>query len=83
MSASELKLLIHTLIDGVNDNPTLQAFYTLLAKSVDLNSDWGKELPADVKKRLIKSIKQMESGKLMNHDSVRLELKKKYPSLHL
>lgn len=82
MSAAELKLLIHSLIEGVNDNPTLQAFYTLLSKSVDLDSDWGKDLPADVKKRLVKSMKQMESEKLIKHDSVALELKKKYPSLN-
>lgn len=81
MSATELRLLIHSLIDGINDNSTLQSLYTLLAKTYESNSDWGKDLPSDIKKRLLKSIKQLEDGKVVSHDSVTKDLKKKYPSL--
>ena len=84
MSSAELKLLIHNLLDGVNDSSTLQAIYALLARSKqDDKSDWGKELPKAVRKKLEASIKQADDGLVISHEKVRAELKEKFPHLNI
>lgn len=84
MSSTELKLLIHSLLDGINDNATLQAIYALISGSkTEDNKDWGNELPASVKNRLETAIKQSKEDKVISHDIVKAKLKEKFPHLNI
>jgi hypothetical protein len=77
-----LKLQLHKLLDGINDDSILRAIHVLLTQKKDPEKkDWYDDLPEAVKKRLHESMEQAERGETIPHEEVMQQFQQKYPQL--
>jgi hypothetical protein len=67
MDISTLKKTIIQKIDQANENQLLEV---LSVFSEDISSDWWEEVPDEVKDAIQLSLKQSESGQVIEHDKV-------------
>jgi predicted transcriptional regulator len=67
MSTVELKLSLHQLIDGVNDNSVLEAIHTLLSKaSAGSDDDWYTSLSDEAKASIERGLEDLKHGQTIS-----------------
>ena len=71
MSAAELKLNLHNLIDSIQDSKTLQAIYTLLSKQTPTEADWCDTISDEEKRAIETGVAQLKKGQGIPHKIVR------------
>ncbi|MDF1548654.1 MAG: hypothetical protein P1P88_12585 [Bacteroidales bacterium] len=71
MSTAELKLNLHNLIEGIEDESFLNAIYVILAQKTAPSgiSKWD-ELPEALKQEIEEGLKEAENGKVIEHEVV-------------
>ncbi|MEO8147981.1 MAG: hypothetical protein ABI723_10110 [Bacteroidia bacterium] len=74
MTANELKLQSHNLIDSIRDKKTLELLYNIISsvrKRINKKEDWWDELSEQQKFELEQSIlESYDSKNLVPHDDV-------------
>ena len=83
MSTSELKLSINQIIDQINDDIVLEAYYETLKKLVEVHqsqiigydSDGEQITREGLEKKVDEARKRIESGKSISNDDLKNEFK--------
>lgn len=78
MSASELKLALHQIIDQVKDNRILQAVHTILSSQVSIfaHTTDGKPVTKEELDMMLESSEEdIKAGRLFNQKDVKEEIK--------
>ena len=83
MSTSELKLSINQIIDQINDDIVLEAYYEILKKLVEVHqsqivgydSDGEQITREGLEKKVDEARKRIESGKSISNDDLKNEFK--------
>lgn len=77
MGTAELKLNLHKLIDGVQDNSILEAVYTLLSKAnVNTEDDWYNSLPDEIKASIERGISEADNKQYVPYTEVKAKVNK-------
>jgi transcription elongation factor GreA-like protein len=80
MSTSELKLNLHNLIEGIENESLLNAIYVLITqKKVKEKTEVWADLPEEVRKDIDEALLESERGEGIPHSEVIKTIKKKYP----
>jgi len=84
MSTAELRLDLHKMIEGINDNSTLSAVYAFLSGNKDLpKSDWADNISSEEEASLLEGLKQESNGQVKSHDQILEKHRKQFPHLKL
>jgi hypothetical protein len=84
MSTSELRLDLHKMIEGINDNATLSAVYAFLSGNKDLpKSDWADNVDKEEEEAILEGLKQESEGKVKPHNQILEKHRKQFPHLKL
>lgn len=84
MSTSELRLDLHKMIEGINDNATLSAVYAFLSGNKDLpKSDWADNVDKEEEEAILEGLRQESEGKVISHHQVVEKHRKQFPHLKL
>lgn len=83
MSSSELKISITQIIEQINDNTVLEAYYEILknllkvqkSQIVGYNSDGDPITRDGLENSIDKARKRIESGEFLNHDTLKNDFK--------
>lgn len=77
MSATNIKSILHEMIDSIEDNTVLNAIHNLLSKIAlkKKDADFWDTLSDTEKKEIEEGLKDIEEGKLISHDEVMKEVK--------
>jgi len=72
MSTLELKLNLHTLIEGIENESLLQAIYVMITHKPVISSDLIKwaDLSAALKEEIEEGLEQAENGEVIAHEEV-------------
>lgn len=84
MSTAELRLDLHKMIEGINDNSTLSAVYAFLSGNKDLpKSEWAENVSEEEEARILEGLKQESNGQVKSHDEILAKHRKQFPHLKL
>ena len=84
MSTAELKSNLISLINRINDNSKLQAIYTLLSSTDNVDEvDWWNELSTAEKASIEKGLEDYKDGTVFTSEQVKSDMAKKYPQLRV
>lgn len=84
MSAADLKLDLHKMIDSVQDSTTLSAVYAFLSGNKDLpKSDWANDLSEEAVKSILLGLQQEAEKNVTPHEQVLAKHRKQFPHLKL
>lgn len=75
MSTAEMRKKVKRLIDEADDR-AVKMIYSMLEADKEQENDWWEELPASVKKSILKAEKELEEGKGVPHEIVMKKYKK-------
>ncbi len=78
MSTAELRTHIHSLVDRISDNNTLQVIYTILSR---MENGATTTLTKEEKQAVDEAFKSIELGKTHTHEDVMKEMRAKYPDI--
>lgn len=82
MSTAELKSNLISLINRINDNSKLQAIYTLLSSTENVDeADWWNELSTAEKASIEKGLEDYKNGTVFTSEQVKSDMAKKYQQL--
>jgi hypothetical protein len=81
MSTAELKLSLHNLIEGIENESFLNAIYVLITQKTEVGEQTEKweDLPEEVRKGIDEALLESERGEGIPHDKVLQTIKEKYP----
>ena len=84
MSTAELRLDLHKMIEGINDNTTLSAVYAFLSGNKDLpKSDWADTVTKEEEEAILKGLEQESEEKVKSHNQILEKHRKQFPHLKL
>lgn len=84
MSAADLKLDLHKMIDSVQDSTTLSAIYAFLSGNKDLpKSDWANDLSEEAVKSILRGLQQEAEKNVTPHEHILAKHRKQFPHLKL
>ena len=71
MSTAELKLNLHNLIEGIENENLLKAIYVIITQKAEPSEGlkWDN-LPEGLKKEIVEGLEQADKGELIEHDVV-------------
>ena len=69
MSTIELKLNLHDLIDGIENESLLQAIYIMITHKPIESINWAS-MPLALKEEIREGLEQAENGEVVSHESV-------------
>ncbi|MEO5570554.1 MAG: hypothetical protein ABIT08_07745 [Bacteroidia bacterium] len=77
MSETNIKIMMHEMIDMIEDNTVLNAVYNFLSKVTGKKrtKDFWDTLSDSEKKEIEEGLKDAESGRLIAHEEVMKEIK--------
>ena len=81
MSTIELKLNLHSLIEGIENESLLKAIYVLITQKAEVKEKeeiWD-ELSEEIRKDINEALLESERGEGIAHEEVVKEIKTKYP----
>jgi len=81
MSTVELKLNLHNLIEGIENESLLNAIYVLITQKTEITEKveiWD-ELPEEVRNDIDEALLESERGEGIPHEKVVEIIKEKYP----
>jgi len=80
METLELKTDIIQLVEKLDDNDVLYAIKVLLEKQFKINQkkDLWDDIPQNIKNDIETSLKEADKGKIISHQEVMNNIKKKY-----
>lgn len=84
MSTAELRLDLHKMIEGINDNTTLGAVYAFLSGNKELpKSDWADNINSEEEANLLEGLKQESTGQVKSQNQILAKHRKQFPHLKL